>query len=139
MTAKEYLQQIYTIRCKIKRLEASRQEIRADLYSIKSPAPDSVRVQTTVSGDKELKLIARVDEIERDLVSEIESLTEKKKAIIEEIEEVPVENYKQLLFDRYVLCQKWEKIACDYDKGIRWIYRMHGKALAAFEKVWDDH
>ena len=64
---------------------------------------------------------------------------EKKQEIISEIEKVPQENYRQLLFDRYILCQKWEQIALDRDKGVRWIYRLHGKALNTFEKVLDGH
>lgn len=140
MTAKEHLQQVYSIQRKIKRLEDRRQDLRADLYSVKSPSDlPEIRVQTSMTGDKMLELISRVDEIERDLINEITELTETKQAVIAEIEKVPNENYRQLLFDRYILCQKWEKIALDRDKGIRWIYRMHGKSLNAFEKVWKGH
>ena len=140
MTAKEHLQQVYSIQRKIKRLEDRRQDLRADLYSVKSPSDlPEIRVQTSLSGDKMLELIAKVDDIERGIIAEIEELTETKQAVIAEIEKVPNENYRQLLFDRYILCQKWEKIALDRDKGIRWIYRMHGKSLNAFEKVWKGH
>lgn len=140
MTAKEHLQQVYSIKCKIDRLEARREDLRADLYSVKSPSdiPD-IRVQTSLSGDKMLELISKVDELERDIVSEISILTDKKQQIIQEIERIPNENYKKLLFDRYILFRKWDQIALDRDKGVRWIYRMHGKALAAFEKVMNGH
>lgn len=140
MTAKEHLQQVYAIQRKIKRLEARREDLRADLYSVKSPSdlPD-IRVQTSLTGDKMLELVARVDELERNIIDEVKTLTEKKQGIIAEIEKVPNEGHKQVLFDRYILCQKWEQIALDRDKGIRWIYRLHGKALNSFEKVWNGH
>lgn len=140
MTAKEHLQQVYTIQQKIGRLESRREDLRADMYSVKSPSelPD-IRVQTSLIGDKMLELIAKVDEIEQSIIAEMDELINKKQQIIAEIEKVPNENYRQLLFDRYILCEKWEKIALDRDKGVRWIYRMHGKALTMFEKVWNGH
>lgn len=139
MTAKEHLQSIYAISQKINRLQTRREDIRNDLYSLGGMDMSADRVQTSPKGDRMLELIATVDEIERDLVDEIRQLTEEKQKIIREIERVPQENYKQLLYDRYVLCQRWEKIALDRNKGVRWIYRLHGKSLQAFEKVWNDH
>lgn len=141
MTAKEHLQSIYSIKTRIERIDRERQELRDQMYSVGSPAGhmNDDKVQTSISGDQMLKLIARIDALERDIVSELQDLTEKRHAIIKEIERVPNENYKQLLFDRYILCQKWEQIALNRNTGVRWIYRMHGKALAAFEKVWNSH
>ena len=140
MTAKEHLQQVYMIQKKINRLEAQREDLRADLYSVKSPSdmPD-IRVQTSLTGDKMLELVARVDEIERGIIDEINALVEKKVSITNEIEKVPNENYKQLLFDRYILCRRWEQIAIDRDKSVRTIFKMHGRALNLFEKVIKGH
>ena len=140
MTAKEHLQQVYMIQKKINRLEAQREDLRADLYSVKSPSdmPD-IRVQTSLTGDKMLELVARVDEIERGIIEEINALVEKKISITCEIEKVPNENYKQLLFDRYILCKRWEQIAIDRDKSVRTIFKMHGRALNLFEKVIKGH
>lgn len=141
MTAKEHLQTAYTIQRKIDRLNGLRESIRADMYSLGSPAGhmDKDKVQTSMTGDKMLELIARVDEVERDIVAEIKNLTNAKRTIMTEIERIPNENHRQLLYDRYILCLRWEKIALERDKGIRWIYRMHGKALQSFEKVWSSH
>lgn len=139
MTAKEHLQSVYAIQLKIGRLQARREDIRNDLYSLGGMNTDSDRVQTSPKGDRMLELIATVDEIELDLVDEIKQLIAQKQQIMLEIERIPQENYKQLLYDRYVLCQRWEKIALDRNKGVRWIYRLHGKSLQAFEKVWNDH
>ena len=140
MTAKEHLQSVYFTQKRIERINDLRQSIRADLYSLKSPSGQTQeRVQTSMSGDRELQLIARVDEIERSLVDELSNLTETKLKVEREIEQVPNENYRQLLYDRYIKCLRWERIAIDHDKGIRWIYRLHKKSLDAFEKVWDGH
>lgn len=138
MTAKEHLQSVYSIQQKIKRLQNRREDLRADLYSIGSPTGqlDSARVQTSISGDRMAELVARVDETERNIVAELKDLIDQKEKITREIERVPEENYKQLLFERYVLCEKWEKISLDHDRGIRRTFTMHRKALASFEKIW---
>lgn len=137
MTAKGYLQQIYHFKNRINRLMARREEIRAEMYSVKSPAgvmsPD--RVQSSITGDKLERLIARVDELERDIVAEIESLEKSRRRISEQIEAVPNETYRTLLHERYELCWKWEKIAVDLNVSIRHVYRLHGEALQAFEKI----
>lgn len=139
MTAKEYLSKVYVIQQRLKRLQRQREEMRNDLYSIKSPSFDPNKVQTSLEGDKMAALVAKVDELEREIVDETEELIDERQDILEHIERLQNERYKQLLFDRYVLCDKFEKIALERDKGIRWIYRMHGNALKAFEKVLNDH
>ena len=135
MTTKEHLQSIYIMSQKIKRLNEIREAIRNDLYSLGGISYDRDKVQVSPSGDRMLKLVARLDEIERDYVKEIDELTERRQKILNEIDEIPNEKYKLLLIDRYVLCKKWERIAVERDKDIRWIYRMHGGALDAFERV----
>lgn len=139
MTVKEYLQQVYKINQKIKRLTKRRDDIRADMYSIGSPAGhmDADKVQTTMSGDKMLNLIAKVDTLERDIVVEISQLTDTKDTICRQIERVKDERYKNILFQRYVLLKSWESIAVDLDYHIKWVYRLHGEALKAFQKdIW---
>lgn len=137
MTTKEYLQQIYKAEQKIKRLERGRQQLRANLYSIGSPSgqmsPDTVT--SSIAGDRMERLIARVEEIEKDIVEEIGRLTELIRHISAQIERVPVNRYRNLLHERYILCRKWERIAVDMDVDIRHVYRLHGKALQEFEKI----
>lgn len=136
MTAKEYLQQVYKINQKIKRLTKRRDDIRADMFSIGSPAGhmDTDRVQTSLSGDKMLNLIAKVDALERDILEEISQLTDTKNTICRQIERVRDERYKNILFQRYVLLKSWEAIAVDLDYHIKWVYKLHGEALQAFKR-----
>ena len=139
MTTKEYLQEIYKLSRRIKRLQEIRAEIRADLYSVKSAPLSSDKVQSSAGDDRMAKLIAKVDRIERDIVDQIDKLTDRREAICGQIEQVEDERYKTILYDRYVLCHKWERIAVDMDLEIRWVYRLHGEALKSFEKLYFDH
>jgi hypothetical protein len=138
MTTKEYLQEVYYIDRHIKRLQRRREDLRRDLYSIGSPSGkmDADKVQTSMSGDTMLRLIAKVDDLERDIVLELERLTDKKQRVTEEIEALEDERYRMLLFDRYILFYSWEQVAVDMHYRIKWVYELHGKALQAFAEKW---
>ena len=41
--------------------------------------------------------------------------------------------YRTLLIARYINCKTWEQIADEMGYDLRWIYRLHGKALKAIE------
>ena len=135
MTAKEYLQQIYHFHCKIKRLQGRRDKLRADLYSLGSPAGkmDVDKVQTSMSGDAMLRLIAKVDEIERDIVYEIDQMVDASERIAGEIEQVSNEHYRDILHKRYIEFKKWMEIAEEMHMEISWVFRLHGRALQYFE------
>ena len=136
MTTKEYLRQIYILRNKIQRLKRRRDDMHDDLYSLGSPSGkmDVDKVQTSMSGDTMLRLIAKVDKMDRQIIREIEQLEAKKQRIMRQVESMPDEQYRSVLYHRYVLCWKWSAIAEDMMLDERWIYRIHGQALKAFEK-----
>ena len=140
MTAKEYLQQIYMIHRKVKRLEEQREQLRADLYSIGSPAGkmDADKVQTSLSGDNMLRLVAKVDKIERDIVREVNALLDVRAKIIKQIERMPNDNQKDVLTKRYVNFKRWEHIAVDMNMTVRHVYRIHGEALQTFARMYKD-
>ena len=137
MTAKEYLQQVYHFHCKIKRLQGRREKLRSGLYSLGSPAGkmDVDKVQTSMSGDTMLRMIAKVDEIERDIVYEIDQMVDARERIAGEIERLPNERYRDVLHKRYIEFKRWEQIAVDMDISVRYVYMLHGVALKAFEKT----
>ena len=135
MATKQYLQQIYQIHRRVMHLQAQREQIRAEMYSIGSPSGkmDADKVQTSMSGDNMLRLIAKVDEVERGIVAEMEELLELQHRITREIEQLPNEQQRDVLFQRYVLFKKWEQIAVDMNYTIRRVYQLHGEALEAFK------
>lgn len=137
MNTKEYLQQIHKAEGKIKRMERSRQQLRANLYSIGSVSgemsPD--KVQSSTAGDAMEKLIAKVDMLEREIIREIAREKRLIRRISAEIERVPDDRYKNILQMRYIMCWKWERIAVDMDLDIRYVYKLHGAALREFEKI----
>ena len=140
MTAKEYLKQIYYMNRKVKRLEARREQLRAQMYSIGSPAGkmDADKVQTSMNGDTMLKLIAKVDEAERDMLHEIDRMVEAQERIAGEIEKLSNDKQRDVLHKRYVEFKRWEQIAVDMNITLRHVYRIHGEALQSFTKIFKD-
>ena len=138
MTAKEYLQQIYVCNRRMKRIQETREQLRIDMYSIGSPMGNmsSDRVQTSTSGDKFGRMIARVDKLERDLVKEHGRMLALKDKIIRQIEAMDNEQQRSVLYNRYVLLQSWETIAEDMNYTTRRIYQIHGEALLEFRKKY---
>ena len=134
LSTKEYLQQVYRISQKVRRLRHRREDLRNDLYSLGSPAGsmDADKVQTSMSGDSMLRLIAKVDLLERDIVRELEVLENRKSVIVAQIEELSDDRYKTLLFERYVLLRSWDQIADDMGYQLKWVYDLHGQALLEF-------
>lgn len=140
MTVKEYLQQIYIIHRKVNRLNEQCEQLRSDLYSIGSPSGkmDADKVQTSLSGDTMLRLIAKVDKAERNLQREKERLIDTQTEIISQINRMTNENQKDVLSKRYIEFSRWEQIAVDMNITVRHVYRIHGAALQAFKKMYND-
>lgn len=139
ITTKEYLQQIYHIDQKIRRLQRRREDLRRDMYSIGSPSGkmDADKVQTSTSGDAMLRLISKIDLIEHDIVREMTLLEDTKCRIIRQIEALSDDRYKTLLTERYVFFDTWEQIATSMGYQLKWVYDLHGQALIAFAAIWE--
>lgn len=141
MTVKEYLKQIYWTGQRIRQLEEARETIKADLYSAKSPNYVADRVQSSVSGDTMERLIAKADELTKEINDELENRLALKKKIIGEINRMPARTeaqklQKACLYNRYVLCHRWEHVADEMNVSLRYVYMIHGDALEAFKRLY---
>lgn len=137
--AQSYLRQAYITQLKIRRLDARLEQLRSDLYSVRSAADMDVdRVQTSLSGDSMLRLIAKVDKAERAIIKERIRLINQQTRIANQIEQLPDERHRQVLTYRYILFEKWKDIATRMHLDERWIYRLHGQALKAFDQMYFD-
>lgn len=136
MTAKEYLEQIKTADEKIKRLQREREDLRAIMYSIGSPVLDADKVQTSVTGDRMLNLIAKADRLEKDMLDEINNLIDLKRRISLDIEALPNPRYRYILHSRYVMRDSPRVIAFSMDvQNIKSYFKMHGRALKQFQRI----
>lgn len=129
MTTKDYFRQIYRLD---RRIELDRRKIEK-LRAVLDYKPPSGGSGSGSSADRIPDTLAKIIEYEEQ--------TERLKKIYIEIYETAEQAVKavedpvlrEVLERRYFLYQKWEEIAKEMNRDIRWIYRLHGRALKEVE------
>jgi hypothetical protein len=132
MTAKEYLLQYQVAKGKAKRKREQIEKLRADLL----PSGISYDGMPRGSGGKTMAdAFAKLDEMETELRAQIQDAEETAKKIIETIELVENEKYREILHDRYILDMGWDSIAPKRKYERRYLHKLHGRALLEVEKI----
>ena len=134
MTAKQYLMQAFRMKKKIEsmqedilRLEAAATDCSPNLTGMPhNPSPSHSRMADIVC-----KIIDRKAELEKQ-VTELTALMAEIKYKLTLMED---ETYKKLLYMRYVEGAEWQDIAAELFFSERWLYKIHPRALAEFEKL----
>ena len=131
MTAKEYLGQAYSID-KLVRIELGKMKAMRSTLEYKPPS-----LQSPASGGSGglSEQIVRVLEFEQQANRLIEELIRRKFEISQTIDKVPDLRLREILVRRYLCFQKWERIAVDMTIDIRWVFRLHQKALSEVAKI----
>lgn len=132
MKAKDYLSQAYKldrrIDCKLRQTE--------DLRELATRATASIHAER-VSGTKQRSpmenAIVKLIDLEHEINDDIDRLVDMKREIAVVISKLPSPSHKILLELRYLEGKTWDEIAKDMDYDIRWVYRLHGKALKEIE------
>ncbi len=132
MTAKAYLSEL-------KRLDACIRQKRmekAALYesSVRSTAAEQERV-VSMPEDRMPALMARIEKLEREIDRQAERYLARKHAIIDQIHRLEDEAHIELLFKRYVEFKRLEKIAVEMHYSYRYVRKLHGDALTAFQRL----
>ena len=73
--------------------------------------------------------IERIWQLEKEVTEDIDRLVDMKSGIRGAIERVENDKYRMLLEYRYLCGNTWEQIAEKMRIDLRWVYRMHGRAL----------
>ena len=136
MRAKQYLNQIRTLDARIRGLQHHCDELRANITA--SGSAEGERVKSSREQDPVAARIIRCVDLEFKIDHEIDRLIEMKDTIIHQINGLDNGTYIELLSLRYVFLKKWEEIADEMGYVERQIYRIHGEALLAFERIMPD-
>ena len=128
MTAKEYLSQAYRldqrINSKIEQV-ASLNDLATKCTSTLTGMPRNPNRASSTMADAVGKIIGLHNEINRD----IDRLVDLKREIVTVIKAIENPEYQTLLEKRYLCFLTWEKIAVDMGYDLRWLYRIHKRAL----------
>lgn len=71
----------------------------------------------------------KIIDLEEQITADMEKLVDLKKEITYVIQSVPNPEYQDLLAKRYICCESWEKIAVDMNYELRYIHKLHSRAL----------
>ena len=81
--------------------------------------------------------VAKIATLEQEINNEIDELSKVKSEIEETIAAVSDERLRLILTARYINCNRWEQIAVIQNIELRWLYRLHGRALSEVSKIID--
>lgn len=134
MTAKEYLGRAYRIdgriNAKLEQVSALRElatkatSTISDMPRNSSPNPHSMQ-----------NIIDKIIDLESEINSDIDALVNIKQEVVTTIKRVDNQEYQTLLELRYLCFKSWEQIAMELGYDLRWIYRLHQRALAVVKDI----
>ena len=127
MTPKEYLMQYRALDRRIQGLTDERMRWEALARSCTPSYGGSGG--GTPSANKIPHAVEKITELEAEIDAEVDKLVELRREIERTIASVPSDVQRQVLEQRYLNQKKWEQIAVDMRIDLRWIYRLHGRAL----------
>ena len=134
MTVKEYLSQAkfldQRINSKIQQV-AALNDLATKATSTLTGMPRNPNHATSTMEEAITKIIDLQAEINRD----IDTLVDLKRDLSATIKAVGNTEYQTVLEKRYLCFQSWEQIAVEMGYDLRWLYRIHGKALDEVQAV----
>ena len=79
--------------------------------------------------------IAKIIDLEHEIDRDIDALVDLKQEIIHIVNSIESAEYRTILEMRYLQFKKWEQIALSMSTDLRWVYRMHGRALNEIQHI----
>lgn len=134
MTVKEYLSQAYRIDQRINsKLEqvASLRDLSRKATATLSDMPHNPNKNVhSMEG-----IIVKIVDLENEINRDIDDLVDLKRDVVALIKEIKNPEYQTLLELRYLSFKTWEQVAVIMRYDLRWIYRLHGKALKEADQI----
>ena len=134
MTAKEYLSQARYLDARINskiRQVADLNELATKATTTLTGMPHNPNHGRSTMAD----CVAKIVDLQTEINADIDALVDLKRSILETIKAVTNVEMQTILEKRYLCFQSWEQIAASMNYDIRWLYRLHGKALKEVEGI----
>ena len=136
MTAKEYLSQAkyldIRINSKIRQVDALN-DLAANATSALSGMPHDPNHGRSTMAD----CVAKIVDLQTEINADIDELVDLKREILETIKSLHNVEFQTILERRYLCFETGEKIAADMGYDLRWLFRLHGKALEEAQTALD--
>lgn len=134
MTAKEYLSQARYLDARINskiRQVADLNELATKATTTLTGMPHNPNHGRSTMAD----CVAKIVDLQTEINADIDALVDLKRDILETIKAVANVEMQTILEKRYLCFQSWEQIAASMNYDIRWLYRLHGKALKEVSSI----
>lgn len=135
MTTKEYLSQIKYLNAKIKNKSLELYQLETMAYSV-SGLNSNEKVQTSFKQDRMGDAVVKIINYKNEIKALRDSLMDKRKHIISQIDSIQDLNMYEVLTSHYVNRKSFDDIAAEMNYSRMQINRIHGKALQEFEKIF---
>ena len=136
MTAKQYLRQLSRLRRHIEKLTEELAERRTRLEGTTMPLGE--KVQSSPTGDRFADLVAALADKDRTRTELIFAYEVQRDQIVDQILDLGVDIYEDLLFRRYVQEETLEQIAVAMHYSYDRVRHLHGEALQFFTRKYLD-
>lgn len=132
MTVKEFLRSVRSQDNLLRAYEQELEDLRRRAYSISSPRlGDKIQANHLVTLDE---IVAKIEQQAAKVNAAWDELIDRRNKARFLISKVEDENIRCVLYRYYILTHSWEQIAVEMNYTIRWVYKLHGKALQDLEK-----
>lgn len=132
MTSKEELKMLRRHKAVIDRIAAEKAELEDVLYKCTSRADGMPK---SGGGDRMGSLVARVADLQDDLAAELDRYLQVRDMVTAKIGHLEDERFRDVLVYRYVAMRTWEDVAECMGRDVRYVYKLHGWALAEYERL----
>lgn len=134
MTAKEYLNQLIAMDNAINRKQQRLATLR-DVAMNTTPNYADEAVQRTREKNPLENIMSKIVDLDREIDEDIDALVDFKAEVWEKLDKIADERYKRILWLRYADRKTWRYITLELNFTIRYIHKMHLKALAELDKI----
>lgn len=136
LSAREYLEQLEVLDTNINQDLERLSDMKTNASCSGAIDYSKDRVQTSLLGDKLSNDVARYVDFEEQINAEIDRFVDAKEQIIQEIRDLRVKNYIQVLFKVYVQFKSIKVAATEMGMSYQYVREIHKKALKAFEQTY---
>ena len=134
MTAKEYLKQAWNIDQRINDKLDQVARLR-EMATKATTTVDDMPRSSSPNPHKMESVITRLIDTEREIDDDIDRLVDLKIDIMKTIWQVEDVNCRLVLELRYHSLKSWEEIASQLNVTVRWVHKLHGRALMELDKI----
>lgn len=134
LPAKEYLHQAYRID---QRINSKLEQVRSlrNLAEKATSTLSDIPFSGTRNYHRMEDIIAKMVDLEAEINTDISDLVNLKQEITEVIKQVTNKEYQTILELRYLCFMRWEEISVELHLDLRWVHRLHNKALYEVDAI----